>query len=155
MIRLKVNGEAHQIDADGETPLLWVLRDNLGFTGVKYGCGIGECGTCTVLIDGKAERSCTITAESVQGREIITIEGLPDDHPVKQTWISEQVPQCGYCQPGMILQAVDVLTSQPDASKQEMAEAMDDVVCRCGTHPRVLKAMELAAGKMKGKGGAS
>ncbi len=155
MLTLKVNGKTHKVDASKETPLLWVLRDQLGFTGVKYGCGIGECGTCTVLIDGKAERSCTITADSVQGQEIVTIEGLPADHPVKQAWISEQVPQCGYCQPGMILQAVDVLTSQPGASKGDMAQAMDDVICRCGTHPRVLSAMELAAGKMKGSGGAS
>ncbi|MFH2126789.1 MAG: (2Fe-2S)-binding protein, partial [Pseudomonadota bacterium] len=136
-------------------PLLWVLRDDLGFGGVKFGCGIGECGSCTVLIDGKAERSCTISAESAKGREIITIEGLPDGHPVKQAWIAEQVPQCGYCQPGMILQAVDVLTTKPGATRQEMAKAMDDVICRCGTHHRVMKAMELAAGKMKGKGGGS
>jgi isoquinoline 1-oxidoreductase alpha subunit len=155
MFTLKVNGKAHKVKADGETPLLWVLRDVLHYNGVKYGCGIGECGSCTVLIDGKAERSCTIPAESVHGKQIITIEGLPDDHPVKETWISEQVPQCGYCQPGMMLQAVDVLTSKPGATKGEMAEAMDDVICRCGTHPRVLSAMELASGKMKGKGGSS
>jgi isoquinoline 1-oxidoreductase alpha subunit len=150
MFTLKVNGKAHEVDAAPETPLLWVLRENLGLTGVKYGCGIGECGSCTVLIDGKAERSCTIEADSVQGMEIITIEGLPGDHPIKQAWISEQVPQCGYCQPGMMLQAVELLTSQPGASSSEMAEAMDDVICRCGTHPRVMKAMKLAAGKMKG-----
>lgn len=155
MISLNVNGKTYQVEVSPGAPLLWVLRDQLGFTGVKYGCGIGECGACTVLIGGSAERSCTISAESVQGQEIVTIEGLPEDHPVKQAWIAEQVPQCGYCQPGMILQAVDVLTSDPDSSRQDMAEAMDDVICRCGTHPRVIKAMELAVSKMKNKGGAA
>ncbi len=155
MLTLKVNGKTSKVEADGDTPLLWVLRDNLGFTGVKYGCGIGECGSCTVLIDGKAERSCTITAESAQDKNIVTIEGLPTEHPVKEAWISKQVPQCGYCQPGMMLQAVDVLSGDPNASKQKMAEAMDDVICRCGTHPRVLDAMEMAADKMKRKGSQS
>jgi isoquinoline 1-oxidoreductase alpha subunit len=155
MFKLKINGEVHQVDASPDTPLLWVLRDDLGFTSVKYGCGIGECGSCTVLINGKAERSCTISAESAQDHEITTIEGLPEDHPVKRAWIAEQVPQCGYCQPGMILQAVDVINQNPKASKKEMAQAMDDVMCRCGTHVRVLKAMAIAAGKMGGKGGAT
>ena len=153
MVSLKVNGKMYNIDASPETPLLWILRDNLGFTGVKYGCGIGECGSCAVLIDGQAERSCTITADSAQGSDILTIEGLPEDHPVKQAWIDEQVPQCGYCQPGMILQAADFLTRDPNASEQEMAEAMDDVICRCGTHPRVMKAMKKAASQIKAKGG--
>jgi len=155
MVTLRVNGKSHNVDASPETPLLWVLRDELGITSVKYGCGVGECGSCTVLINGKAERSCTISAESVQGKEITTIEGLPEDHPVKQAWISEQVPQCGYCQPGMMLQAIDVVTRNPNASREEMAEAMDDVLCRCGTYSRVMKALELAASKMKSKGGAS
>ena len=155
MVTLKVNGKSHKVDPLPETPLLWVLRDELGITSVKYGCGAGECGSCTVLIDGKAERSCTISAESVQGQEITTIEGLPEDHPVKQAWISEQVPQCGYCQSGMMLQAFDVITRNPNASKQEMIEAMDDVMCRCGTYSRVMKAIEMAAGRMKNQGGAS
>jgi isoquinoline 1-oxidoreductase alpha subunit len=153
MFSLKVNGKRYSIDASPETPLLWVLRDNLGFTGVKYGCGIGECGSCTVLIDGQAERSCTITAGSAQGSAILTIEGLPENHPVKEAWIAEQVPQCGYCQPGMILQAADFLTRDPNATEEEMAEAMDDVICRCGTHPRVMKAMKRAANQIKAKGG--
>ena len=155
MFSLKVNGKTHNIDASTETPLIWVLRDQLGFTGVKYGCGIGECGYCTVLIDGEATRSCTITADSAQGSEILTIEGMPEDHPLKQAWIAEQVPQCGYCQPGMILQAADFLTRDPNASEEEMVEAMDDVICRCGTHPRVMKAMKRAASQMKAKGGVS
>ena len=152
MISLTVNGKKYNVDASPETPLLWVLRDNLGFTGVKYGCGIGECGSCTVLIDGQAERSCTMTAGDAQDSTILTIEGLPEEHPVKQAWIAEQVPQCGYCQPGMILQATDFLTSDPSASEKEMAEAMDDVICRCGTHPRVMKAMKRAANQIKARG---
>ena len=155
MLPLKVNGKSHEVDASPETPLLWVLREALGITSVKYVCGVGECGCCTVLVDGKAERSCTISAESVQGQEITTIEGLPEDHPVKQAWISEQVPQCGYCQPGMMLQAVDVITRNPEASRRDMAEAMDDVLCRCGTYARVRKAVEQAASRMKSQGGAS
>lgn len=155
MFSLKVNGKKYNIDASTETPLMWVLRDQLGFTGVKYGCGIGECGSCTVLIDGEAERSCTIDAGSAQGSEILTIEGMPEAHPLKQAWIAEQVPQCGYCQPGMILQAADFLTRDPSASEEEMAETMDDVICRCGTHPRVIKAMKKAAKQMKAKGGAA
>jgi isoquinoline 1-oxidoreductase alpha subunit len=153
MFSLTVNGKTHQVDAAPETPLLWVLRDFLGFTSVKYGCGAGECGSCTVLINGKAERSCTIVAEEAMGNEITTIEGLPEDHPIKQAWISEQVPQCGYCQPGMMLQALSVISANPDASKQELAEGMDDVMCRCGTHVRVMKAMELSAAKIKGGAG--
>lgn len=155
MPTLKVNGKSHTVDASPDTPLLWVLRDELGITSVKYGCGIGECGSCTVLVDGKAERSCTISAETVKGKEITTIEGLPEEHPVKQAWISQQVPQCGYCQPGMMLQAVDALTTNPNATRQEMARAMDDVLCRCGTYYRVMKAIELAAVRMKSQGGAS
>lgn len=155
MLTLKVNGNRHTVDASPETPLLWVLREELGITSVKYGCGVGVCGSCTVLIDGKAERSCTMSAGSMQGQKITTIEGLPEDHPIKQAWVSEQVPQCGYCQPGMMLQAFDVITSNPNASRKEMAEAMDDVLCRCGSYSRVMKAIELAAGRMKSQGGAS
>ena len=115
MISLDVNGKTYQIDVPSDTPLMWVLRDNLGFTGVKFGCGIGECGACTVLVDGSAERACTIAVEDVLESEIVSIEGLPEDHPVKQAWIENQVPQCGYCQPGMILQAVDYLSHKPYA----------------------------------------
>ena len=149
MISLDVNGKNYQVDVPPDTPLMWVLRDNLGFTGVKYGCGIGECGACTVLVDGSAERACSITVEDVLESEIVSIEGLPDDHPVKKAWIENQVPQCGYCQPGMILQAVDYLSRKPDASEEEMADTMDDVICRCGSHPRVMTAMKKAADMMK------
>jgi len=149
MISLHVNGKPHDVDVAPDTPLLWVLRDSLGFTGVKYGCGEGACGACTVLIDGHAERSCQIPVESVQGGKIITIEGLPADHPIKVAWAEQQVPQCGYCQPGMMLQAMDVLSNKPNLSEKEMATSLDDVICRCGSHPRVIGAMKHAAEMMK------
>jgi isoquinoline 1-oxidoreductase subunit alpha len=133
------------VDVSPETPLLWVLRDNLGITSVKYACGIGECGLCTVLIDGNARRSCVVNVEDVQGSEITTIEGLPDNHPVKVAWIEKQVPQCGYCQPGIMLQTVDFLSRVPDPSEEQINQAMDDVICRCGSHPRIKKAIKLAA----------
>jgi isoquinoline 1-oxidoreductase alpha subunit len=142
-----------QLDVSPETPLLWVLRDNLGITSVKYACGIAECGLCTVLIDGEAERSCVINVEDVQGSDITTIEGLPDDHPVKTAWIQKQVPQCGYCQPGIMLQAVDFLSRVPDPSEAQIDEAMDDVICRCGSHPRMKKAIRMAADMTAKKGG--
>jgi isoquinoline 1-oxidoreductase alpha subunit len=132
--------------------LLWVLRDNLGITSVKYTCGIAECGICTVLIDGEAQRSCGVSVESVRNSEITTIEGLPENHPVKVAWIEKQVPQCGYCQPGIMLQAVDFLSRVPDPSDAQINEAMDDVICRCGSHPRIKQAIKLAA-EMTGKQG--
>ena len=131
MIVLNVNGTKRQVDVGKETPLMWVLRDNLGFTSVKYTCGIGECGMCTVLIDGEAQRSCVVNVEDVQGSEITTIEGLPDNHPVKVAWIEKQVPQCGYCQPGIMLQTVDFLSREPNPSEAQINEFMDDVICRC------------------------
>ena len=145
MFTLKVNGMKRQVDVDPGTPLLWVLRDNLGITSVKYTCGIGECGMCTVLIDGEARRSCVIDVEDVLQNEITTIEGLPEDHPVKVAWIEKQVPQCGYCQPGIMLQTVAFLSREPDPSEARIDEVMDDVICRCGSHPRIKKAIRLAA----------
>ena len=145
MISLHVNGKKQQVDVAPDTPLLWALRDNLGITSVKYTCGISECGVCTILIDGEAVRSCSIPVEYVQESKIITIEGLPEDHPVKLAWIEKQVPQCGYCQPGIMLQTVDFLKRQPDPSDKQINEAMDDVLCRCGSHPRIKKAIKLAA----------
>lgn len=145
MFTITVNGMKKQVDADPETPLLWVLRDNLGITSVKYSCGITECGMCTVIIDGEAQRSCGVTVEAVQGSEITTIEGLPDNHPVKVAWIEKQVPQCGYCQPGIMLQAVDFLSRVPNPSEAQINKAMDDVICRCGSHPRVKMAIKRAA----------
>ncbi len=145
MISLHVNGEIQKVDVDPETPLLWVLRDNLGITSVKYACGIAECGVCTVLIDGEAVRSCSTSVEDVGKSNIITIEGLPENHPVKMAWVEKQVPQCGYCQPGIMLQTVDFLSKQPRPSEQQINEAMDDVLCRCGSHPRIRSAIKMAA----------
>ena len=145
MISLHVNGEKRQVDVSPITPLLWVLRDNLAITSVKYACGISECGVCTVLIDGKAVRSCSVSVESAQGNQITTIEGLPEDHPVKRAWIEKQVPQCGYCQPGIMLQTVDLLSRAPNPSKQQIDDAMDDVLCRCGSHPRIKMAIKMAS----------
>lgn len=145
MISLHVNGKKQQIDVSPDTPLLWALRDNLGITSVKYACGISECGVCTVLLDGEAVRSCSISVAGAQQSTILTIEGLPEDHPVKLAWIEKQVPQCGYCQPGIMLQTVDFLKRQPEPSDEQINEAMDDVLCRCGSHPRIKKAIQLAA----------
>lgn len=153
MISLHVNGKMRQLDVAPDTPLLWVLRDTLGITSVKYACGIGECGVCTVLIDGKAVRSCSISVESVKGSTIITVEGLPDDHPVKIAWIEKQVPQCGYCQPGIMLQTVDFLSRQPNPTEEQINEAMDDVLCRCGSHPRMKQAITMAAAMTAKEGG--
>ncbi len=145
MISLKVNGKTMPVDAEPGTPLLWVLRDTLGFTSVKYTCGIAECGMCTVLIDGTARRSCTIDVADAAGSEITTIEGLPESHPVKVAWTEKQVPQCGYCQPGIMLQAAEFLSTVKNPSQAQINEAIDNVICRCGTHPRIKEAMVLAA----------
>lgn len=145
MILILVNGKKQRVNVDPETPLLWVLRDTLGITSVKYTCGIAECGVCTVLIDGEAVRSCSITAAEAQGTEITTIEGLPEDHPVKIAWIEKQVPQCGYCQPGIMLQTVNFLSRQKKPTDEQINEALDNVLCRCGSHPRIKKAIKMAA----------
>lgn len=145
MISLHVNGQKMQVEVDPDTPLLWVLRDSLGITSVKYACGIEECGVCTVLIDGEAVRSCSVSVDSVGERVITTIEGLPEDHPVKLAWIEKQVPQCGYCQPGIMLQTVDFLSREPDPTEDKINAALDDVLCRCGSHPRIKQAIQLAA----------
>ncbi len=145
MIELNVNGSKREVDVDPETPLLWVLRDNLGITSVKYTCGVAECGVCTVLIDGEAQRSCVVNVEDARDSKIITIEGLPEDHPVKTAWIEKQVPQCGYCQPGIMLQTVDFLSREPNPSEARINEVMDDVICRCGSHPRIKQAIQMAA----------
>ena len=155
MIALHVNGMKKSVDVDPDTPLLWALRDNLGLTSVKYTCGVAECGMCTVLIDGEAQRSCVVNVEDIQESEITTIEGLPDNHPIKVAWIEKQVPQCGYCQPGIMLQAVDFLSRKPNPSEAQINEAMDDVICRCGSHPRIKKAIHLAAEMNVKQGGQS
>jgi isoquinoline 1-oxidoreductase alpha subunit len=147
MSTLAINGRRHEVDVDADTPLLWILRDELGLTGTKFGCGMGLCGACTVLVDGEPVRSCTLTAASVAGKSITTIEGLSlqRSHPVQQAWIAESVPQCGYCQSGMILSAVALLRRTPQPSDADIDAAMTNI-CRCGTYERVRKAIHRAAG---------
>jgi isoquinoline 1-oxidoreductase alpha subunit len=144
MISLKVNGKVHKVEVSDDTPLLWVLRENLKLTGTKYGCGIGECGACTVHVDGKAVRSCSITVSEVKGKKITTIEGLPESHPVKKAWIKEEVVQCGYCQPGIIMQVAALLAEEPTPDPDQVIGKMDDVICRCGTYPRIKKGIKTA-----------
>jgi isoquinoline 1-oxidoreductase alpha subunit len=149
-ISLRVNGQDYTVDVDPETPLLWVLRDTLNLTGTKYGCGQGVCGACTVLLDGEAVRSCRTQVSSVEGSEIITIEGLASDgilHPVQQVWLDESVSQCGYCQPGQILSAVALLNQNPDPTDEDINAAMSDNLCRCGTYTRIRRAIHRAAGQ--------
>ena len=145
MISLDINGKTYKVDVAPDVPLLWVIRERLKLTGTKFGCGIGMCGSCTVHIDGKAERSCQMSAGSAQGKKITTIEGLPHDHPVKQAWIKEQVPQCGYCQPGQIMQAAALLAGDPNPSESKIVEHMNGNLCRCGTYPKIKSAIRLAA----------
>jgi isoquinoline 1-oxidoreductase alpha subunit len=147
MLQLNVNGHRHEVAMEPDTPLLWVLRDGLKLTGTKFGCGIAVCGTCVVLVDGKPIRSCVTPASAVIGKNITTIEGLSSDnsHAVQQAWIEEQVPQCGYCQSGQILTAAALLESNPRPSDAEIEQAMSDVLCRCGTYPRIRIAMKKAA----------
>jgi isoquinoline 1-oxidoreductase alpha subunit len=152
MVSLNVNGKVYQLDVPGDTPLLWALRDHLDLKGTKYGCGIGECGTCTVHVDGKAERSCAITVADVQKKKITTIEGLPEKHPVKQAWIKEQVPQCGYCQPGMIMKVAAHLSQKPTPTADQVISDMDDVICRCGTYPYIKEGIKTAVQIMKKEG---
>ncbi len=146
MITLKVNGETHSIDVDADVPLLWVIRDELHLSGTKFGCGIGACGACTVLVDGQLRRSCTLPVGAAAGTEIITIEGISKDksHPVQQAWLAESVPQCGYCQSGMILAAIALLRQNPHPTDADIDKAMTNL-CRCGTYNRVRKAIHRAA----------
>lgn len=150
MAMLKVNGCDHRIPVSGEAVLLWVLRDRLGLFGVRYGCGIGECGFCSVLLDGRLIRSCQVTVGEVAGHALTTIEGIPEDHPVVRAWIEEQVPQCGYCQPAQVLHAVSLLAAHPDPDEARILEWMDPVLCRCGTYPRIRRAIARAAHLMRG-----
>jgi len=152
MISLNVNGKSYKIDVSDDVPLLWVLRDYLKLTGAKFGCGIGECGACTVHINGKAERSCTIPVGKAQGKKITTIEGLPENHPVKRAWIEEQVVQCGYCQPGIMMQVASLLSESRNPNPEKIIGAMDDVICRCGTHPRIKKGIRKAVQLMRKEG---
>lgn len=148
MASLKVNGRVHKVDGvDPETPLLWVLRDTLGMTGTKYGCGISMCGACTVHLDGEAVRSCSISLEDVGESDVTTIEGLSDDgsHPLQQAWREHAVPQCGYCQVGQIMQAAALLRANPDPNDEQIDEEMSGNICRCGTYNRIRAAIHTAA----------
>jgi isoquinoline 1-oxidoreductase subunit alpha len=146
MANLRINGRDVAVDADPDTPLLWVLRDHANLTGTKFGCGAGLCGACTVHLDGTAIRACITALSDAEGREITTIEGLSADgsHPVQQAWLAEQVPQCGYCQPGMIMAAAALLADSPQPSDADIDAAMTNL-CRCGTYDRVRKAIHRAA----------
>jgi isoquinoline 1-oxidoreductase subunit alpha len=146
VLRLNINGEEHSIDVDPDMPLLWVLRDTLGLTGTKFGCGIGQCGACTVHIDGQATRSCITPASAVGDSKVTTIEGLQrdGDHPVQQAWIALDVPQCGYCQPGMMMAAAALLKSTPHPTDSDIDQGITNI-CRCGTYARIRQAIHAAA----------
>ena len=149
MIRFTVNGRPREVDVEPEMPLLWVLRDELDVKGPKYGCGVAQCGACTVLVDGAPVRSCVLAVSKVAGRRVVTIEGLAQGdrlHPVQQPWIDQQVPQCGYCQGGQILAAVALLSKYPNPSDRQIDEAMTNL-CRCGTYARMRSAIQAAARK--------
>ena len=154
MLLLIVNGKNYQVDVQVDTPLLWVIRESLGLTGTKYGCGKALCGACTVLVDGKAVRSCVTPVSAVVGKQIVTIEGLSPDsgHPVQQAWIAEDVPQCGYCQSGQILSATALLAANPKPSDADIDQAMSANLCRCGTYQRIKKAIHRAAETMAAGG---
>ena len=144
---LQVNGQERPVDAEPAMPLLWALRDLLNMTGTKYGCGIGMCGACTVHLDGQAVRSCQTPVNSVGNRKVTTIEGLSSDgsHPVQRAWIAEQVPQCGYCQSGQIMQAAALITKTPHPTREQINQAMTGNICRCATYQRIRRAIERAA----------
>ncbi len=144
---LNINGKMREVDVDPSTPVLWVLRDHLGLLGTKYGCGIGQCGACTVHLDGKAVRSCITDVSEVGKQSVTTIEGLSEngDHPVQKAWLEHDVPQCGYCQSGQIMTAAALLKENPDPGDKEIDEAMNGNICRCGTYTRIKKAIKTAA----------
>lgn len=144
---LNINGKSQTIDVDPNTPILWVLRDHLDLVGTKYGCGIAQCGACTVIMDGNAVRSCSVPVSSAEGAKITTIEGLSEngDHPVQKAWMEHDVPQCGYCQAGQIMSAVALLENNSSPSDADIDQAMNGNICRCGTYVRIKKAIKTAA----------
>lgn len=144
---LKINNSTHQIDVAPDTPLLWVLRDHIDLVGTKFGCGIGQCGACTIHLDGNATRSCLLPVSSIGDRQITTIEGLSEngDHPVQKAWLEHDVAQCGYCQSGQIMSASSLLKRNPNPSDEEIGQAMNGNICRCGTYTRIKAAIKTAA----------
>lgn len=147
---LNINGKSQQVDVDPDTPILWVLRDHVQLVGTKYGCGIAQCGACTIHLNGTAIRSCSLPVSAVGDKKITTIEGLSanGDHPVQQAWLEHDVPQCGYCQAGQIMNAASLLSSNPSPSDDEIDAAMNGNICRCGTYTRIKKAIKTASSKM-------
>ncbi len=150
-VKLTVNGRQHSVDIEQEATLLWVLRDDLKLSGTKYGCGMAACGACMVHIDGKSVYSCQLPAVKAVGKAITTIEGLSQDnsHPLQQAWMEEQVPQCGYCQSGQIMRAAELLANNKKASRKEIMAHMNTNLCRCGTYPRIIRAIQSAAERMR------
>ena len=150
MVKVKVNGKEHALDVSPDTPLLWVVRETLGLTGTKFGCGMAQCGACTVHLDGEAVRSCVTPVARAAGKEVTTIEGLSPDlgHPLQQAWIEEDVPQCGYCQSGQIMSAIALIASNQNPTDADIDTAMDGNVCRCATYVRIRAAIHEAAGSL-------
>ncbi len=148
-MKLRINGKNYDINEDKDTPLLWVLRENLGLRGTKFGCGIGVCGACSVVVNDQVVRSCITPIGQVEGKSVLTIEGIDKNHPVKKAWMMVQVPQCGYCQPGQIVVAYNLLTKNPNPKRQEIVSALSNNLCRCGTYSRIIKAIELASKLMR------
>ena len=150
MLSLTVNGQQKQVDVENDTPLLWVIREHLQMTGTKFGCGAGLCGACTVHLDGVSVRSCQTAAKDAVGKKITTIEGLGGNHPLQVAWVAEQVPQCGYCQSGQIMQAASLLKTTPNPTDAQIDAAMNGNLCRCMAYVRIRKAIKLAASRMQG-----
>ncbi len=145
MISLDVNGKKYHLEVSPDMPLLWAIREHVGLTGTKFGCGIAQCGACTVHIDGKPERSCQVRVQDAQGKSITTIEGIPENHPVKKAWIEDDAPQCGYCHPGQIMSAVALLKENPAPGDDDIDRAMSGNICRCGTYQRIRRAIHRAS----------
>jgi isoquinoline 1-oxidoreductase alpha subunit len=156
-LTLSINGKDYQVDVDPQMPLLWVIRDFVGLTGTKFGCGMAQCGACTIHLDGSATRSCVLPVSAVVNKNVTTIEGLSADalHPVQKAWIEHQVPQCGYCQSGQIMSAAALLKQKPKPTDGDIDEAMQGNICRCGTYPRIRKAIHSASGLMSDASGSS
>ena len=148
-LTLKINVQSHTVEAEPDVPLLWVIREYLQLTGTKFGCGIAQCGACTVHVDGQPMRSCQLQVSRAVGREITTIEGIREDHPVKQAWIDIQVPQCGYCQSGQIMSAVALVEKNSNPSEEDIIQAMEGNLCRCGTYTRIKQAIRQAAEEVR------